>query len=54
MTKTQYCLEREKEMVDYYLHASNVQKLLEKMQEELLFEEQETTCTICFRVGYRM
>uniref|UniRef100_A0A7I4DQ03 Cullin-1 n=1 Tax=Physcomitrium patens TaxID=3218 RepID=A0A7I4DQ03_PHYPA len=36
MLKAEECLKREKERVGHYLHASSEQKLLEKVQQELL------------------
>lgn len=36
MLKAEECLKREKERVGHYLHASSEQKLLEKVQHELL------------------
>ncbi|XP_078444946.1 cullin-1 [Wolffia australiana] len=37
MLKAEECLKREKERVSHYLHSSSEQKLLEKVQHELLF-----------------
>ncbi|KAF3795761.1 Cullin-1 [Nymphaea thermarum] len=37
MLKAEECLKREKDRVAHYLHASSEQKLLEKVQHELLF-----------------
>lgn len=36
MTKTQYCLELEKEKVNHYLHASSEETLMEEVQKELI------------------
>eukprot|EP00249_Psilotum_nudum_P024290 c29145_g1_i2 orf=643-1227(+) len=40
MLKAEECLKREKERVGHYLHASSEQKLLEKVQQELLSQQQ--------------
>eukprot|EP00249_Psilotum_nudum_P024291 c29145_g1_i4 orf=176-2410(+) len=41
MLKAEECLKREKERVGHYLHASSEQKLLEKVQQELLSQYEQ-------------
>ncbi|KAJ7542036.1 hypothetical protein O6H91_10G087000 [Diphasiastrum complanatum] len=41
MLKAEECLRREKERVGHYLHASSEQKLLEKVQQELLSQYEQ-------------
>ncbi|KAG0574387.1 hypothetical protein KC19_VG259000 [Ceratodon purpureus] len=58
MLKAEECLKREKERVGHYLHASSEQKLLEKVQHELLtqyetqlLEKEHSGCHTLLRDG---